>query len=150
MPPDNCVGNLCGVVRQADLLEQRGDAPGPLAARRAGRLQRQRDVARGGPPRQQRLGVVLKDDRDVAPRPFHRRAVEGDDAAGRLDQSRRHPQRRGLAASGRTDDADDFAAADFERQLAEHEVRAESEIDVAEGDQGRGLVDHGETPAPSP
>ena len=62
---------------------------GALAARRADRLERQRDIAGGRAPRQQRLGVVLEHDGDVAARPLDRRAGEGDLAARRRDRGRR-------------------------------------------------------------
>ncbi len=110
---------------------------GARGARGSHRFQRERDVAGGGAPGQQRLGVVLEHDRDVAARTVDRRAGKGDLAARRRDQACRDAQRRRLAAAGRADDADDLAAPHFERELSEHEMIAEGEVDVAKGDQWR-------------
>ena len=93
-----------------------------------------RNVARGGAPGEERLRIVLEDDRDIPPRAFDWHAGEGDLAAGRADQPRGDSQRRRLAAAGRPDHADDLAPPDLQAQLAKHEVVAEGDIDFAKLD----------------
>ena len=84
-----------------------------------------------------RLRIVLEDDRHVAARRLDRRSGESDLAARRRDQAGGDPQRRRLAASGRTDDAHDLATPDFERELAQHKMIAKGEVDVSKGDERR-------------
>ncbi len=102
------------------------------------RLQRERDVSGRCAPRQQGLRIVLEDDRHVAARRLDRRSGESDLAARRGDQAGGDPQRRGLTASGGTDDAHDLARPDFERQLAQHKMIAKDEVDASKGDERRG------------
>ena len=115
----HAAGHLRGIFlrvgEEADPLQQFSDARLALAAWRRHRLERQRDIAGGGAPRQQRLGIVLEHDRDVPARPLDRRAGESDLAARRRDEPGGDAQRRRLAAAGRADDADDLAAPDLER-----------------------------------
>jgi len=133
---------FAGEGQEADAFQERGDPLAPRPARRPHRLERQRDVALRRAPGQQRLRIVLEDDRDVPARSLDRRSGEGDLAAGRGYQSGGYAQRRRLAAAGRTDDADDLAPPDIERELAKHEMIAEGEIDRAELDQRRRDWDH--------
>jgi hypothetical protein len=97
-------------------------------------FQRQRDIARRGAPRQQRLAVILKHDRDLAARMQHRLAVEIHLAACRLIEPRRQPQRRGLAAARRPDDAEEFAGPHAEAQILDDGLAAEFERDLRKRD----------------
>jgi hypothetical protein len=86
--------------------------------------------------------------RDVAAWPLDRSAGKRDLSARGRDEPRRDAQRRGLAASGLADDADDLAAPDLERELPQHQMIAEGEIDVAKFDRRRCVADHEARPAP--
>ena len=124
-----------GVAGQADLAQQLVDAAGALGARHAARLQRQRDVAGGGAPRQQRLAVILEHDRDLAARLEHRLAVEGDLAAGRLIEAGREPQRGGLAAARGADDAEEFAGPHVKAEILDNGLAAKPKRRAVKGDQ---------------
>ena len=67
---------------------------------------------------------------------MHRLAVEGDlrRAVGRYRPAG-EPQRRGLAAAGRADDAEEFAGTDLEVELLDDRLAAETERRAGEGDQ---------------
>jgi hypothetical protein len=80
--------------------------------------------------------------------PLDRSAGKGVLAARGRDEPRRDAPRRGLAASGRADDADDLAAPDLERELPQYQMVAEGEIDVAKFDQRRCVADHEARSAP--
>ena len=116
---------FAGVAGQADGAQQFLDAGRALGRRHAAGFQRQRDVARRGAPRQQRLAVILEHDRDLAARLAHRLAVEIHLAAGRLVEPCRQPQRRGLAAAGGADDAEEFAGPDAEAEILDDGLAAE-------------------------
>ena len=78
--------------------------------------------------------VALEHDTEAAPVGFlvgDVTAVEGDRAAGRLDQARDHLQRRRLAATGRTEQRNELALGD-------------AEIDVVHG--GDVAIDLGQRP----
>ena len=125
---------FAGVTGQADRAQQFLDAGRALGRRHAARFQRQRDVAGRGAPRQQRLAVVLKHDRDLAARLQHRLAVEIHLAAGRLIEPGGQPQRRGLAAAGGADDAEEFAGPHAKAQILDDGLAAEFERDIGKRD----------------
>ena len=114
-----------GVAGKADAFEQFRDPRRALAARHAPGFQRQRDIARRGAPRQQRLAIILKHDRDVAARTSDRLAGECHLSAGRLEEPCGEPQRVVLPQPDGADDAEELAAAPIlEGLAAEHEVSA--------------------------
>src|SRR5207249_4975206 len=96
-------------------------------------------------PRQQRLAIVLKHDRDLAARLAHRLAVEIHPAAGRLVEPCRQTQRRGLAAAGGADDAEEFAGPHAETQGFDDGLAAELQRDRVKRDLRRRRWDGFET-----
>ena len=103
---------LVGEGAEPNSPEERRDPVAALIARRSHGFERKRDVARGGAPGQQRPGIVLEDDRDVAARAFDTCAGEVDLAARRPDQAGGDPEGGRLAAAGWTHNAHDLAALD--------------------------------------
>ena len=73
-------------------------------------------------PREQR--VALEDHAAVRAGPGDGMAVEQNFAAGGFIESGDDADERGFAATGRADDADEFAAVDVERHVVEDDVRA--------------------------
>ncbi len=128
------------VAGEADLREQALDAILALGARRARRFERKRHVLGRGAPRQERLAVVLEDDRHVAPRRGQLLAEEPHGAGIGPHEPAGHPQRCRLAATGGADDADDLPAGHAERQILDDRAAAEGEGDAVEGDDGRRAV----------
>ena len=129
MPPDISAGYLPAWPGRPTVRSSSSMRAGRSADGHAAGLQRQRDVARRGAPRQQRLAVILEHDRDLAARLAHRLAVESHLAAGRLVEPGRQPQRRGLAAAGGADDAEEFAGSDAEAEILDDGLAAELERD---------------------
>src|SRR5207245_11694976 len=92
-------------AREGDGL---ANAPRALGPGDAAILEAERDVARDGAPREDR--VLLEDVADMARRrPRHRRAVDQDGAGVRRHEPADHVEDGGLAAAGRPDDGDELA-----------------------------------------
>jgi hypothetical protein len=125
-----------GMIGQAYLFQQFVDAGGALRSTGAGCFQRQRNIAGRGPPRQQRLAVILKDDGNIAARRQHRLVVEGHAAAGGLIESGCKAQCGGLAAAGRADDAKEFTRLHVKADVLDDRLAAEIERDVGKYDLG--------------
>jgi len=93
-------GTLAAGVRQLHALEHGGGAVKPLAARDAGKFERQRDVRRHAAPRQEPR--LLERERGARRRQRAGIAEETNCAgSGRIEPAD-HAQERGLAAAGRT------------------------------------------------
>ena len=83
-------------------------------------------------------GVALKDHRHLTPVRRHRAGRRGenltvhlDDAGGRVDEAGDHPQGRGLAATGRPEQRDEFAGLQFEIDAVDREKIAVAFADAA-------------------
>jgi hypothetical protein len=87
-------------------------------------LQSERDVAADRAPLQQRVRVVLKDDDDISRRTVDQAAVHTHGAARAGRQAAKQAQQRRLARSRRTNDGQDLAAAQLERDVIEDAPRA--------------------------
>src|SRR5215472_4034521 len=104
-----------------------GDARRDFRFRQALLLQSKSDIAFHREVREQRIG--LKHHIDRAPMRRHRRkidAVEEDAAGARLLKSGNEPQQRGLAAAGRTEQREELALKDLERELVDRGELAEA------------------------
>ena len=119
---------------KADLVQKLADNGWSLPRRAAARLQRQRYVSGSRAPRQQRLAVILKDDRDGAIRSAKNRSVEFDCAHRRSCKARQHPEQGRLAAARRPDDGNGFTRCDIDADTANDLQRAIGECDVANAD----------------
>ena len=84
-------GKVAGVLFEPDLGEQFGDARRTLAARSARGFEGERDIALRSAPRQQRIGVVLENDGDVARWRALGAAAVGHGAGRRLQQAGDQP-----------------------------------------------------------
>src|SRR6185312_3294126 len=80
----------------------------------------------------------LEHDRDLAARFAHRLAVEIHLAAGRLIQTCCQTQRRGLAATGGADDAEEFARPHPEAEIFDDGFAAELQRHRVKADLWRG------------
>jgi hypothetical protein len=94
-----------------------------------------RPTLRSGPPRQQRLAIVLEHDRDLATWIEHRLVIEGDGAAGRTIEAGREPQCSGLAATRGADDAEEFAGTHLEIEIFDNGLAAKPKGRAVERDQ---------------
>ena len=146
MPPDICDGIFVGEARQG----RRASSSAAMRAARSARgsshrLERERDVAGGGAPRQQRLGIVLEHDRDVAARAADRRA--GESTSPRVGAMSPTATRSAVVLP--QPDGPTTQTISPRRisnvESAEHEMIAEGEIDFAERDQ---RARHSRVPAP--
>src|SRR5215213_11408365 len=104
-------------VAQAHKLEIARGGLAQLGAPHAFHLEAEHYVLHGGQPRQQ-LGK-LKHHAAIEAAALYLAAVHHDFAAGRRLQPHSDPKRRGLAATARSDERDDFAVIDGEANMAE-------------------------------
>src|SRR5436190_23383545 len=88
--------------------------------------QSQLDVSGHRPPRQQRLGVVLKNDRALSRGPVDRRTFERDLARRRQTQTADEAEQRGLAATRSANHRDKLALANLQRYVLENRQSAAS------------------------
>ena len=137
----HAAGELCrkfgGVCAQAHGVEHLGDAVRTLLRRHAGCFERQADVARHGAPGQQCTAIVLKHKRHFARRAGDGLAVAQCGTATGLQKPGCCAQERGLAATGRANDADEFAACHLERGGREYFAAAQVDAHLVEPQQGR-------------
>src|SRR5262249_12063626 len=117
-------------------------APAPFRLGDAAGFERKRDVPGHRPPRQQGLRVVLEDDRPVARGPGERPPSESDGARRGREEPREQAYQRGLAAPRGTDDAEEFAARDLERDIRKHRSVAESDANLLEREYGGRALAH--------
>ena len=122
-----------GEARQADQVEQLGDALAPLRRADAADLQRVADVLADRQVREERQR--LEHHAEVAPvrrHPGQVLPVEQDGAAGRLVEAGDHPQQRGLAAARRPEQADEEPVRDVQADRVDGGDRAVALGEVAE------------------
>ena len=127
------------VEKVVDTKQRRGllDAPPAFVARHSTALQGEGDVVVDLHVRIQR--EELEHECDVAARRPQRRhilAVEQDLPRGRELEARDHPQRRRLAASGRTQHDEELPALDRERRIVHGHEFAEAFLQVPDADVG--------------
>ena len=114
---------------------RQGAPPAPRAARAAAAARTPGSARRRGAGRARGLehhgdvALLRRDGRDVAP-------PDPDDAGGRLVKAGQHPQRGGLAGSGRPDQRQQLAVGRLERQLVERDDVAEATRHALPADQG--------------
>src|SRR6516225_11948032 len=87
-------------------------------------LERQFDIPKRRAPRQERRVLKNKTELPVDPRLTRRTSEYAQRTAGRVDQIRHDAQQCGLAASGRSEDAQEAARLDRERDIVERGHRA--------------------------
>jgi len=110
-----------------------------LGGRHASRLQAVGDVAGDGVVGENR--VVLEHHAGVAPvrrQPVDARRTEMNAAGIELAESRDHAQKRGLAAPGGTEQGEELAVGDIERDAAHGVHGAEAAVDRGDADGGHG------------
>ncbi|MDR8922584.1 hypothetical protein FEP54_01292 [Burkholderia multivorans] len=114
---------------EADQVDRGECALAPLACADAERLEPRFDVLQHGEPREQR--ERLEYHRDAFGRPAQRLAEIRDFAAGRLDQPRDDAQQRRLARARAAEQPDDFAFAQRQVRVVEHEQFALRLVEAA-------------------
>ncbi len=116
---------------EPNVLERGLDARLPLAGRRAGHLQRKRDVALDRHVREQRVALEHRAHRARFGRAAGEvLAVEQDAARVGKVEARDHPQQRRLAAAGRTEQREEFAGLDREADVVDGREVAETPRDT--------------------
>jgi hypothetical protein len=128
MPPDSSRGYAFSKPSRP-IRSIAASALAALARAHAERFEAGFDVLQHGQPREQREG--LEHHRDALGRAGQRLAEIGHFAAGRLDQPGDDPQQRGLARAGTAEQPDDFAFAQRQVRVVEHEQFALRLVEAA-------------------
>ena len=102
-------------------------APLPVASAEAQFRAEQHVIERGAPGNQPRR---LEHEGDLRPGVARRTAVDGDAADAHVEQAADDPQRGRFAATGRSEDANELAAADVEAQPVIDLLFAKSDADI--------------------
>jgi hypothetical protein len=143
------VGLALGEVAEVDDLERRANLRVDLAPGQPGLARTECDVVADAQVREER--VMLEDHVRGAPVRWLARdvpAVDQDPAGVRDDEAADHPQGRRLAAPARTEEREELAGLDVERQRADRHEVAVPLRHAVEADRRAGLaVGHAGTPS---